>query len=71
MADVSWQLLEGIGAYVAHELSGEDAGRMERFVWEDDEAQRLTGSYARLLTLLKAVGEEAPEMPEAVIDRAD
>jgi anti-sigma-K factor RskA len=64
------ELLEKIGAYAAGELSGEEARETERYILEDPEGRRLAESYARMLVLLDAIGEETPEVPEAVINYA-
>jgi anti-sigma factor RsiW len=63
-------MLEGIGTYAASELSPEEAREVERMILEDPEALRLAESYLRMLALLGAVGEEPPEVPQAVIDHA-
>jgi len=62
------KILERIGAYVAGELSGEEARRIERFVLEDAEGQRLAESYTRLLAFLSAVGQESPAPPQAIAE---
>jgi hypothetical protein len=69
-ADERWEVLERIGAYVAGELFGEEARQAERFVLENAKGQRLADSYARLLALLIAVGEETSEPPRAIVERA-
>jgi hypothetical protein len=67
-ADESWEVLERIGAYAAGELFGEEACQeVERLVLERTEMRDLADSYARLLTLLRCVGEERPEAPEMMI----
>ncbi len=63
-----WEILERIGAYAAGELSGEEAREAERLVLENAEVLRLADSYARMLTLLRTIGEASPEVPEAVIN---
>jgi anti-sigma-K factor RskA len=63
-----WEILERIGAYAAGELSGEEAQEAERLVLQNAEVHRLADSYARMLTLLRVIGEELPEVPEAVIN---
>ncbi len=63
-------MLEGIGTYAASELSPEEAREVERMILEDPEALRLAESYLRMLALLGAIGEETPEVPQAVIDYA-
>jgi len=66
-----WESLEKrIGAYAAGELSGEEARETERFILEDPEGRRLAESYAWMLALLAQLGEETPEVPEAVINYA-
>lgn len=65
-----WEILERIGAYSASELSGEEAREVEKLILEDPEALRLAESYLRMLALLGAIGDETPEVPEAVIDYA-
>ena len=63
-----WEILERIGAYAAGELSVEEAREAERLVLKNAEVRRLADSYARMLTLLRVIGEELPEVPEAVIN---
>jgi len=63
-------MLERIGAYAASELSPEEAREVERMILDDPETLRLAESYLRMLALLGAVGEEPPEVPQAVIDHA-
>ena len=65
-----WEMLERIGAYTAGELSGEEARETERFILEDPDGRRLAESYARMLVLLSQMGEETPEVPEAVVNYA-
>ena len=65
-----WEALERIGAYAASELSSQEAREVELLILEDPEALRLAESYLRMLALLGAVGEEAPEVPQALIDHA-
>ncbi len=65
-----WEVLERIGAYAASELSAQEARQVERLILEDPEALRLAESYLRMLALLGAVGEETPEVPQAVVDHA-
>jgi hypothetical protein len=68
-ADESWEVLERIGTYVAGELFEEEARQeVERLVLERTEMRRLADSYARLLSLLRRVGEERPEAPEVMIE---
>ena len=65
-----WEVVEKIGAYAASELSGEEAREVERLILEDPEALRLAESYLRMVALLGAIGEELPEVPEALINNA-
>ena len=67
---VRWEMLERIGAYVAGELSGEEAHEVERLILEDPEALGLAESYTRLLAFLSAVGREPPVPPLALVDHA-
>ncbi len=65
-----WEILESIGAYAAGELTGEEAREVERLILEEPEGRRLAESYARMLALLGALGEESPTPPEEIIDYA-
>lgn len=65
-----WEFLEMIGAYAADELEGEEAGEAERLMLETEDNRRLAESYAQMLALLSALGEETPEAPEAVVNYA-
>ena len=65
-----WEFLEKIGAYAASELSPEEAREVEQTILEDPNASRLAESYLRMIALLGAVGEDPPEVPEAVIEYA-
>ena len=65
-----WDIVERVGAYAASELSSEEAREVERLILEDADVQRLAESYLRMLALLGAIGDEAPEVPEAVINYA-
>jgi hypothetical protein len=65
-----WEVLERIGAYAASELPGEEAREVELLILEDQEALRMAESYLRMLALLGAIGDESPEVPEAVINYA-
>jgi anti-sigma factor RsiW len=67
---VRWEMLERIGAYVAGELSGEEAHEVERLILEDPEALGLAESYTRLLAFLSAVGREPPAPPLTIVDHA-
>jgi anti-sigma-K factor RskA len=65
-----WEILESIGAYAAGELTGEEAREVERLILEEPEGRRLAESYARMLALLGALGEESPTPPEEIMDYA-
>jgi hypothetical protein len=65
-----WDILEKIGAYAASELSGTQSREVEQLILEDPEALRLAESYLQMLALLGAIGDESPEVPEAVIEYA-
>lgn len=65
-----WELLERIGAYAANELSGEEAREVERLILADSEALRVAESYLKMLALLGSIGDEQPEVPQAVINQA-
>ena len=65
-----WEVLERIGAYAAGELLGEEARETEKLILENPEARRLAASYVRMMALLGAIGQESPEPPEAIVDRA-
>jgi anti-sigma-K factor RskA len=65
-----WELLELIGAYAADELEGEEAREVERLMLETEDNRRLAESYAEMLALLSALGEETPEAPESVVNHA-
>jgi anti-sigma factor RsiW len=67
-AEDRWKILERIGAYAAGELLGEEAQEVERFVLKNAEAHRLAASCDRMLTLLRTIDEESPEVPLTVID---
>jgi anti-sigma factor RsiW len=67
---IRWKMVERIGAYVAGELSGEEAHRVERLILEDPNALELAESYARLLAFLSAVGRESPVPPPAIVENA-
>jgi anti-sigma-K factor RskA len=69
-AEERWKILERIGAYAAGELSVEEAREAEQLILKNAEVRRLAGSYVRLLTLLRIIGEESPEAPQTVIDHA-
>ncbi len=61
-----WEILELIGAYAAGELEGEEAREAERLIFERPDYRRLAESYARMLVMLSALGEEEVEAPEEV-----
>jgi hypothetical protein len=63
-----WEILEKIGAYAASELSPEEMREVEQLILKDAEALRLAESYLQMLAMLGVIGEETPEVPEAVID---
>ncbi len=65
-----WEILEKVGAYAASELPAEEAREVERLISEDAEVLRLAESYLRMLALLGAIGDESPEVPEAMINYA-
>lgn len=65
-----WEILERLGAYAASELPAEEAREVEQLILEDPEALRLAESYLRMLALLGAIGDESPEVPEAVLTYA-
>ncbi len=65
-----WEILEKIGAYAASELSPEEARVVERTILADPEALRMAESYLKMLALIGVIGEESPEVPNAVIDYA-
>lgn len=65
-----WEALERIGAYAAGELEGEEAREVERLILESEDHQELAQRYARLLTLLSVIGQEAPGAPESVVSFA-
>ncbi len=67
---IRWELLERIGAYVAGELSGEEAREVERLILEDPEALGAAEFYTRLLASLNAVGQETPVPPPAIVENA-
>ncbi len=65
-----WEFLEMVGAYAAGELEGEEAREAERLMLETEDNRRLAESYAQMLALLSALGQETPEAPEAVVNYA-
>ena len=66
----NWEILEKIGAYAASELSPEEAREVEQTILEDPNALRMAESYLRMLALLGAIGENPPEVPDALIEHA-
>lgn len=67
---VRWEILEKIGAYAAGELSAEEARETQQFILEEPKAWCLANSYARLLALLGAIGEESLDPSEAIAEDA-
>ena len=65
-----WEFLEKIGAYAASELSPDEAREVEQTILENPEALRMAESYLRMIALLGAIGEDPPEVPEALIQYA-
>jgi anti-sigma factor RsiW len=65
-----WEVLERIGAYAAGELMGEEARETESLILENPEVRRLAASYISMMALLGAIGQETPEPPEVVVNRA-
>src|ERR687893_2421978 len=65
-----WDVLELIGAYAAGELEGEEAREAEQLIFERPDYRRLAESYARMLVMLSALGNEPVEAPEAVVGYA-
>ncbi len=65
-----WEVLEFIGAYAAGELGGEAAREAERLIFERPDYRRLAESYARMLVMLSALGDEPVEAPEAIVSYA-
>jgi anti-sigma-K factor RskA len=65
-----WEVLEKIGAYAAGELEGEEAREAEQLIYERPDYRRLAESYARMLVMLSALGNEIVEAPEAVVGYA-
>jgi hypothetical protein len=62
---LSEEILEKMESYVAGELSGKEARKVERLVLEDPEALRLAGFYLRELAMLGVDKGEPPGVPEA------
>ena len=63
-----WEALELIGAYAAGELGAEEEAReAERLIFERADYRRLAESYARMLVMLSALGDEGVEAPEAIV----
>lgn len=65
-----WEFMERIGAYAAGEIEGEEAREVERLMLQTEDNRRLAQSYAQMLALLSALGQETPEAPEAVVNYA-
>ncbi len=65
-----WEVLERIGAYAAGELDQEEAREAERLIFERPDYRRLAESYATMLVMVSALGEEEVEAPEAVVGYA-
>lgn len=65
-----WETLERIGAYAADELDDEEAREVEQLIFERPYYRRVAQSYASMLVMLTAVGNEPVEAPEAVIGYA-
>ncbi len=65
-----WEVLERIGSYAAGELEDEEAREVEELLFERPEYGRLAESYARMLVMLSALGNEPVEAPEAVVGYA-
>ena len=64
------EVLELIGAYAAGELEGEEAREAERLIFERPDYRRLAESYAQMLVMLTALGDEPVEAPEAIVGYA-
>ncbi len=65
-----WEFLERVGAYAAGELEGAEAREVERLMLETEDNRRLAESYAQMLALLSALGQETPEAPDAMVNYA-
>ncbi len=65
-----WEVLEKIGAYVTGELEGEEVREAEQLIFDRPDYRRLAESYARMLVMLSALGNENVETPEAVVGYA-
>ena len=65
-----WEALELIGSYAAGELEGDEASEVERLILESEDHQELAQLYARMLTLLSVIGQEAPQAPDSVVNHA-
>jgi anti-sigma-K factor RskA len=63
-------MLERIGAYSAGELVGEEAREAERLIFSDPDGRQLAARYTTMLAFLGALGEDAPEAPQAVVNGA-
>ena len=62
-----WEALELIGAYAAGELGAEEVHEAEQLIFERADYRRLAESYARMLVMLSALGDEGVEAPEAIV----
>ncbi len=65
-----WEVLELIGAYAAGELEGEEAREAEQLIFDRPDYRRLAESYARMLVMLTALGDEPVEAPETIVGYA-
>ena len=70
MEHLSWKMLQRIGDYAADELSGEQFLKTLRLVLEDDQIRHVAEAYVRMLALLRAVGTQSPDPPEALAQQA-
>lgn len=65
-----WEALELIGSYAAGDLDAEESREVERLILESEDHQELAQLYARMLTLLSVIGQEAPHAPDSVVNHA-
>jgi hypothetical protein len=65
-----WEVLEKIGAYAAGELEDEEVREAEQLIFDRPDYRRLAESYARMLVMLSALGNESVEAPETVVGYA-
>jgi hypothetical protein len=70
MRHLSWKMLQRIGDYAADELSGEQYLQTQRLVLEDDQMRHVAEAYVRMVALLRTVGEQSPDPPEAIVQQA-